>query len=185
MDFSLFAAGISSVNEAKKLLTGLFSSRLDARVEAALRQVNEALSSAQGALLEHQLLCMELVNRLATAEENVRDLKRVAAQREQYALCEIGRGQFAYGLHLSQGRAESVEEGVAKIPHYVCQPCLDSGNLRVLSLFLDAANGPVAQCPTCQQFLRADMLQKGGVKRQHFGDEFTAPPGRRGRDMFD
>jgi hypothetical protein len=185
MDFSLFGVVVSSVNEAKRLLTGLFSSRLDARVEAALRQVNEALSSAQGALLEHQLLCMDLVNRLATAEDHVRELKRVAAQREQYTLVEIGRGQFAYGLNLSHNRAESVEEDVAKIPHYVCQPCFDSGSLRVLSLFLDAANGPVAQCPTCQQFLRADILQKAGVKRQRFADDFTSQPARRGRGMFD
>lgn len=156
MDFSLITAAATSLRMAAEIGSAALSLRDFNQLAGELAKMNGELLKAQQALFAHQTTLMEIQAKYAQATKELAQANHALQQRESYALFEIGAGKFVYRSQPVQAQGNSGVAVAGEPVHYLCQPCFDSGRKQVLQLFLNAADGPVAQCPSCKVFFNCE-----------------------------
>lgn len=156
MDFSLISAAASSLRMATEIGAAALSLRDFNQLASEMAKMNGELLKAQQALFAHQTTLLDIQAKYAEATKELAQAHHTLQQRERYALFEIGAGKFVYRSQPAQGQENSGIAITGEPVHYLCQSCFDAGRKLVLQLFPDAADGPVAQCPSCQYFFNCE-----------------------------
>lgn len=159
MDYSLINTAFTALRAAKDISTAAIELRDWNQMVGEMTKINGELLKAQDALFTHNANLLELQHEMAQMVNDLRLAKEALAERGRYSLFEIGRGKLVYRFNVVQSESEGAE-AIAKQPiHYLCQPCFDLGRKMVLRLYPDAADGPVACCPHCQDFFNAEWAR--------------------------
>ncbi|MEN9316503.1 MAG: hypothetical protein RIS35_2896 [Pseudomonadota bacterium] len=101
--------------------------RDNAKVQAALSDLQTKLHDATSAALASAERAMDLQTALVAAQRANADLEAKLADRTLYRLHELRPGAFVYA-------AQRSGEGVDPPQHYICQNCYDKGVKSVLRL---------------------------------------------------
>lgn len=126
-------------------LVGLLLSERDRQKVAAIKtELTEKILSAQAELsnILSSVIAKDVLIQSLTQENS--DLKAAQRERERYRLAMLSpaSGLFAYRLRPQSELVERSDEP----PHFLCQPCFDSGRKTVLRLELDAYRGHGLVC---------------------------------------
>jgi len=127
----------------KNIATALVQERDREKLAALKLELTDKILDLQTKLLEvHGAVVLEGEN-LRLAKERIRELESNEREKSRYELAELGAigNVFAYRLRPKSELTERQTEP----PHFVCQPCFDSGKKAVLLI-----NTGEAFCPCCQ-----------------------------------
>ncbi len=131
MDFSALVSAVGGAKTAVELVKTAIAARDQAKAEEAITDVKRNLSTAYDSLLAVSQQSLELVQKLATAQEKIQSLEKEKnslqseiEERDRYVLADIGRGVIAYVLKEGDQRGDT--------PHRLCQPCMTKGHKSVL-----------------------------------------------------
>ena len=133
MDVPSLTAVMTSLSLAKEGVSAAIGLRDFNASAAALAGVNDQLLKAQEGLFVYGARLAELQGKLAEANEELTELKRVRAERDNYALFELREGIFVYQRKPSANPSEGSRDAVEPT-HYLCQGCFDQGKKFVLQL---------------------------------------------------
>lgn len=156
MDYSLINAAIGSLRLAKDIGNAAIELRDWNQLAGEMAKINGELLKAQEALFTHSSSLLELQEKYTQVVNELRKAQEIIAERERYALFEIGSGKFVYRLNTLPSVGEAAAPTAIEPMHYLCQPCFDLGRKMVLLVYPDAADGPVACCPSCKKFFNAE-----------------------------
>lgn len=140
------ASAVASASALLTLAKGAIAARDDFKAQ-------QAISDAQGKLLEITAAALSLSQTNIALTDEIRALKDAAHElevkardRQGYTLAEVCPGHYAY-------KSQPSEEG-ADIPlHYLCQPCYDKGVKAVLRFHQQDGWGKEWACPEESQHL--------------------------------
>lgn len=148
MDLSSITTAFTAIDLVRRGLSAAIEVRDFNQAAAELAKLNEALLSAQAALLAQNSALFELQREKFETAEKLRKMEEALAERGRYSLVEITPGGFAYRVNLAPQQGGASEPGSTEPMHYLCQPCFDAGKKAVLQR--QAAWGSVhARCPSC------------------------------------
>lgn len=99
--------------------------RDDAKLKAALTELQTKLFDATSAALQVAAHASTLQEQLDSVKRELRQIKAQAEERDRYALTEVRPGAYAYMSKAEDG-------GQSEPAHYLCQPCYDKGIKTVL-----------------------------------------------------
>ena len=137
--------GVASSMTVLKELGGLLLDERDRQKAATIHlEFTEKLIEVQAQLLQVLSAVVEQQRQIPVLEQRIRELQAGRAEKERYELAVVGVGGqfFAYRL---RGAGELLER-TDELPHFVCQPCFEAGNLIVL-----CGNGDgYWWCPVCR-----------------------------------
>lgn len=122
------ASAVASASAMLTLAKGAIAARDDFKAQ-------QAISDAQGKLLEITAAALSLSQTNIALTDEIRALKDAAHElevkardRQGYALAEVCPGAYAY-------KSQPGEEGTDVPLHYLCQLCYDKGIKSVLRVF--------------------------------------------------
>lgn len=136
-------AAIGAATTAIHVLKAAVDARDDAKIKAAVADISirllDVATNANSLAAENGTL----QSNLHSAQAELRELREKVAERDRYTLSKLGvLGEFyAYKLRASTELSDRKDE----VPHYVCQPCFDSGKKSVLHV-----SQYIATCPVCR-----------------------------------
>ena len=145
MDIPSLIAGTSASLAVLKDLGGAWLNERDSQKAAAIKlDFSEKLLDAHAKFGELLGSVIEQQGRAQTLEQQVRDMEAAKAEKERYALTDMGSGGqfFAYRLR----DAAELRERADEVPHFVCQPCFEAGKKHVL---IHNGSG-YWDCPCCK-----------------------------------
>ncbi|UXA66043.1 hypothetical protein [Xanthomonas prunicola] len=152
MDIPSLTTAMASLKFAKDAVETALSVRDFNSAAAALAGVNDQLLKAQEGLFVYSARLAELQDKLGQCQEELRQLKRVQSERDQYSLFQVADGIWVYRSNMAaqpdEGRTQFTETA-----HYLCQPCFDKNVKSVLQADLRYA-GRALVCTVCQARLR-------------------------------
>ncbi|MCD9005190.1 hypothetical protein LDO31_02875 [Luteimonas sp. XNQY3] len=125
---SAVMASLTIAKEAASAAVGIRDHNL---VAAQIAAVNDQLLKAQQGLFLYGTQMADIQNNLRETQDQLRELKRMQSERDNYALVQISEGVWVYKSkplpEISEGNSDAVQP-----PHYLCQKCFDSGKKVVL-----------------------------------------------------
>ena len=138
-------AALTSARALLNMATAAIEARDDAKLKAALIDLNSKLMDASLVALNTIEKSAELQAALHVAQREKADLQRQIDERSRYTLAKISenRDVFAYASHPAQ-------EGGDVPLHYLCQLCYDKGIKAVLQGG-DFYGTSTYDCPNCKQ----------------------------------
>lgn len=138
-------AALSSARALLNIATAAIEARDDAKLKAALIDLNSKLMDASLVALNTIGKSAELQAALHVAQREKADLQRQIDERSRYTLAKISedREVFAYV-------SQPAQEGDDAPPHYLCQLCYDKGVKAVLQGG-DFYGAKTYDCPNCKQ----------------------------------
>lgn len=151
MDFGAITGAITAISAAKDLARAALTVRDANALAVAVSQMNDQLLKAQESLFTHNAALLQLQNQHFETSEELRKLKEAVRERGSYSLVEITHGSFAYRVNVTPEQGGASEPGSAQPPHYVCQPCFDSGVKAVLGRTESDTWGIREICPVCKR----------------------------------
>lgn len=137
-------SGIKALYDATRIA---IDARDDAKLKLLMVDMQGKILEAMEAALASKSQAMTIQNALHVAQDELKEIKAKAAERQRYTLTKIpGQGkQYAYASQPEQG-------GQNEPPHYICQPCYDKGIKSVLQ-GTEFYGGNQLECPSCQMKL--------------------------------
>lgn len=117
--------------------------RDDAKVQAALIDLNAKLLDASTAALDSLSKASKLHVELSQLKEAHASLQRRLDEKDSYRLSSVAFGKHAYEL-----KPELAQQGNQH--HYVCQGCFDAGKKFVLQFDSSEHFGSSFFCPGCK-----------------------------------
>ena len=124
-------AVMASLTIAKEAATAAIGIRDHNLVATQIAAVNDQLLKAQQGLFLYGTQMADIQNNLRETQDQLRELKRVQSERDNYALFQLSEGVWVYRskplAEVSEGNGDAVQP-----PHYICQKCFDSGKKVVL-----------------------------------------------------
>jgi hypothetical protein len=131
MDVAAISGALSAAKNAFDLLKTAAQSRDDAKINEALRALNDRIIDIQNSALQLQEKlaarheeCETLKNDARQIKAHLVDLESQRHQRAQYSLHELSSGIFVLAPN---ARHESPAPA-----HYLCQPCMDNAAKKVV-----------------------------------------------------
>jgi len=112
------------IGAARALADAVLKTRDTVKYGPVIAQMNEQLINVQGGLVTHNAEMMELQQKYYAVCEELRELRRAAAERDRYSLIEITPRVFVYRVKPDCLNGEPL--------HHLCQPCFDKGTKSVL-----------------------------------------------------
>ncbi|MDD5297645.1 MAG: hypothetical protein PHU46_12100 [Rhodocyclaceae bacterium] len=156
MDLSLINGAFTSLKLAKDIGLAAMELRDWNKMASEIAKMNTELFKAHDALFGLQRTLFELDGNYRDTARELDKAQEALAERGRYALFEIGLGQFVYRVELPELGRNDGGPAIVEPTHYLCQPCFDAGRKMVLRLYLNAADGPVAVCPHCRDYINAE-----------------------------
>lgn len=150
MDISALSAALSAISTAKAISSSAIAARDDAILKPTIIQMNDQLLKAQEALSLLSAHLLSVQQQLFETSDKLRKAEETIAERGRYTLVESGPGNWVYMVNILPEQSRSGKPGGAQIPHYVCQPCFDSGRKVVLVLKDFPETDPYLMCPVCK-----------------------------------
>ena len=132
MDLSSITTAFTAIDLVRRGLSAAIEVRDFNQAAAELAKLNEALLSAQAALLAQNGALFELQREKFETAEKLRKMEEALAERGRYSLVEVTPGGFAYRVNLAPQQGGASEPGSTEPVHYLCQPCFDTGKKIVL-----------------------------------------------------
>lgn len=144
---------VGSLNTAMTIARGLVALRDEARIAAAVAELNDKLLDAQQGLfaLNGQLLALQQEHIEAT--QKLREMREAVAERGRYTPVEISPGQWAYRKNIAPQDGGSSFPGGSQSPYCVCQQCLDVLGKPIILQRVGSPGGPRLFCPGCKTSL--------------------------------
>ncbi|WP_260928202.1 hypothetical protein [Novosphingobium sp. 9] len=118
------SAALGSLKAMSDIVKGLNASFTEAKLNEVKLDFQRALIEATQALANAQASEAAAAARIRDLEDQIVKLKDWSAEKERYALHDIGRGAFAYVPKLGMENAEP--------PHWLCVNCFDHGRKSAL-----------------------------------------------------
>ncbi len=147
MDFSLVSAAVSAIKASSDIGKAALSIRDANLLSLEVARMNEQLLRAQDALFRHNSQLLELQQDLMEKNEALRKAQETIAERARYRLTEVSDGNWVYrSTVLTMGDEAAPKDR----PHYLCQPCFDSGRTVVLQYSFTESWGKGFNCPVCK-----------------------------------
>jgi len=131
MDIPSISTAATSLHLAKQALDAMLGVKEFNSVAPQLADINRQLLDAQQGLFLHSAKMAELQEELLRAKAELGELRKKADERERYSLFQISGGGLVYRFKQVEGRADGIESD-GQPPHYLCQPCLDVRNIKVV-----------------------------------------------------
>jgi hypothetical protein len=148
MDMASIGIAFTALDTIRKGLGAAIELRDFNKAATELAKLNEALISAQTALLAQNTALFDLQQEKFETAEKLRKAEESLAERGRYSLFELTSGNYAYRVNVAPQQSGSSEPGSSEPMHYLCQPCFDSGRKVVLQR--QCALGSIhARCPAC------------------------------------
>jgi len=133
MDLPSLTTAMTSIQIAREAISAALGVREFNAVATALAGVNDQLLKAQESLFVYSTRMADMQSQLSEAKEELRELKRVKSERDQYALFQVSDGVWVYRSNPGGQAVEGATNG-AETVHYLCQGCFDKGTKFVLQL---------------------------------------------------
>lgn len=144
MDIS---SALTGAKAAYDILATSISARDDAKIQAALTDLQRKHADLTASAMAHIEKAFKLQSDLLKAREEIVSLKAQIDKKESYDLFEISIGKFCYKSNKDE------------VPlHYLCQPCWDKGIKSVLH-FHSARHGWPAKM-TCSTDNKHDFYNE-------------------------
>ncbi|HDS1216241.1 TPA: hypothetical protein QEF70_002715 [Stenotrophomonas maltophilia] len=150
MDLTSISTAFTAIDLIRKGLSAAIDVRDFNKAAAELSKLNEALISAQTALLAQNGALFELQREKFQATEKLRELEEALAERGRYSLVELAAGHFAYRVNVIPKEGGASQPSGAQPVHHLCQPCFDKGVKSVLQRFVQYSVVHL-RCPVCEQ----------------------------------
>ncbi|HEL3791737.1 TPA: hypothetical protein UMT86_001371 [Stenotrophomonas maltophilia] len=148
MDMASIGTAFSAIDLIRKGLVAAVEVRDFNKAATELAKLNEALISAQTALLAQNSALFDLQREKFESAEKLRKLEEALTERGRYSLVELADGYFAYLANVTPKQSGTLQPGCTEPVHYICQPCFDGGKKGVLQRY--ARYGSVhLRCPIC------------------------------------
>lgn len=145
MDMSAVVTRGQALTALRQIARTLLEVRDFTKLASVQTELLQRILDVQGAMLEMQVAVSSHLQTIDVLKDETAKLKRIAADRESYALHEIRRGAFVHRRPEGVGAPEPI--------HYLCQPCYDKGVKAVLVETVN--NGDWFQtCPICKWRVR-------------------------------
>lgn len=137
-------AAIAAFSALKDLAVGLVGERDRQKAAAIEAQFTNKLIEAQAHLAQLLGTVIDQQGRIGALEQRLRQMEADQAEKQRYMLTKLGtEGQFfAYALR----PAAELHERADELPHFICQPCFETGKKVVIN---DNGDGYV-WCPVCK-----------------------------------
>lgn len=149
------AGAFSSLNSAVKFLQTLNSIKTAAELnEVKVRLQADILQGQQG-LFEAQQAQASALSRIADLEQQIMDMKKWNADKQNYELVEILPAGFAY--------MEKIEMGSGQPAHWLCANCFEQSQKSILQLKKEARPWATYHCNRCS----AEMTVFSRSRPQH------------------
>src|SRR2546423_136815 len=124
MDMSVISAASQSLLSLRQIAATLVDVRDFTKLAGVQTDMLQRILDVQAAMLTMQATVSSHLETIDALKEEIAKLKKVAAEREDYALHAIRPGAFVY-------RYKGVVDE-SHPEHYLCQPCYDKGSKGVL-----------------------------------------------------
>lgn len=148
MDMASIGTAFTAIDLIRKGLGAAIELRDFNKAAAELAKLNEALISAQTALLAQNTALFDLQREKFETAEKLRKAEEALAERGRYSLFELTTGNYAYRVNVAPLPSGPGEPGSSEPVHYLCQPCFDGGKKVVLQRH-EIWGSVHARCPTC------------------------------------
>ncbi len=132
MDLASIGTAFTAIDLIRKGLSAAIDVRDFNQAAAELSKLNEALLSAQAALLAQNSALFQLQSEKFETAEELRKLEEALAQKARYDLFDLGGGVFVYRANSSPSAPGSFDPASTQPEHFLCQPCFDAGKKSVL-----------------------------------------------------
>ncbi|MNM21179.1 hypothetical protein D3C81_315370 [compost metagenome] len=157
MDLASIGTAFTAIDLIRKGLSAAIDVRDFNQAAAELSKLNEALLSAQTALLAQNGALFDLQREKFETAEKLRKLEEALAERGRYSLVEVTTGGFAYRVNLAPQQGGASEPGSTEPVHYICQPCFDTGKKVILQKH-ESMGSVFIRCHVCD--LRVDTGER-------------------------
>lgn len=159
MDLASISTAFTAIDFIRKGLAAAIDVRDFNKAAAELSNLNEALISAQTALLAQNSALFSLQNEKFEMAEKLRKLEESLAERGRYSLVELAPEHFVYQVNATP---QDTGDGSPREPqplHHLCQPCFDTGSKAVLQqhTYLGTV---YLRCPTCKNKYDSGQRQR-------------------------
>lgn len=155
MDMSAISTAGQSLLGLRQIAATLLDIRDFAKLAGIQTDMQQRILDVQGAMLDMQVTVSSQLQTIDALKEEIAKLKKIAAERENYALHEIRSGAFVYRY---KGTVDDSHPA-----HYLCQPCYDNGDRGVLEARNHDFLGPLQWCPTCQRSIYLETRPSGPI----------------------
>ncbi|WP_146165806.1 hypothetical protein [Stenotrophomonas panacihumi] len=156
MDMTSIGTAFTAIDLIRKGLSAAIDVRDFNKAAAELAKLNDALLSAQSALLAQNSALFNLQREKFETAEELRKLKEALAQKDHYPLVDLGGGVFAYRVDAPPHESGTGNPSATQVAHYLCQPCWDGGKRSVLQRY-----GRGVKCPLCDTFFNPQQGLSG------------------------
>lgn len=141
----------TSLGMARQLAGAAVEIRDFNKLAATVSQINSELLKAQDGMLSLQAGMFALQQEHFETTKQLSELKKAMAQRDSYALVELGHRTFAYRKKDVPHEGGANEPSSAEPEHYICQPCFDGPGQRIV--VLRSGQRGWLQCSVCKSEL--------------------------------
>ncbi len=138
---------LSNISTAITLAGGLIGIRDAQKLAAVQADLTERILKTQAHVADLLGVVTEKTMLAAQLQERVRELERQQLERARYELAEVSvGGHLAYRLKPPGALTERTGEP----PHFLCQPCFDTRDAKVVLNKGDSFGVPHFHCPVCK-----------------------------------
>ena len=157
VDLGSIQAALGSLKIASDILGSMKDLRDAAKLQSLTIDLQAAILDAQRGAIDAQLEQTSLIDRIRALEEEVARMKAWDAEKERYALTDLGNGRFVYTLKDSADTAEP--------EHHLCQNCFNHGQKSILQKeSLAVGRTKLLVCHSCNAELITRGLRHEGHK---------------------
>ena len=149
MDPNSLMAAFASLDMARRAVGAAIDIRDFNKAATELAKLNDALLTAQNALLSQNATLFEMQREKFETAEELRKLREAMTERQSYSLFKLPTGCFVYRVNQPPQESGTAEPFGTEPMHYLCQHCFDKGVKAVLQ-----PNGEFLNCPHCLGALR-------------------------------
>lgn len=142
------SGAIGAISATVTTLKTALAARDEAKIDAAMSDLKDRLFDLQTANLELVEGLHTAQSEIHTLVEEVKELKAKLRERGLYTLHNLAKGTDHFWAYRYQGD-DGTSDGTSATPHYLCQPCFDSGRKIVLRHFVTEL-GPYYLCTGCK-----------------------------------
>ncbi|MBF6986749.1 hypothetical protein [Cupriavidus sp. IK-TO18] len=149
------STAVASASAALELLKNAIKARDQSLTDKAIADMVDQLRNVNMAALEASQEALKGVRearaadqRIAELENEIRELKAQADERDNYHLVPVGNNSFAYTLKEAPADRQQW--------YYLCQACFDNGGKTVVLQMRDRIS---LACPACKAVIHSGQMQ--------------------------
>ena len=164
-DLGSIQAALGSIKVAGDIASSMKNLADAAKLQSATIELQQAILDAQSGALNAQSDQSALIDRVRDLEEEIAGMKAWGAEKERYALNEIGNGCLAYSLKEPSDSPEP--------EHHLCANCFNHGQKSILQPETRVPGRvKVLVCHNCS----GELMLTGRVRPEHRPKVITRKP---------